>query len=318
MANLHHNAQGDTIPGHLWAVASDIRPLLSVPGVLELWRKRVADWLRHQRAGVVEEQSSHLMPLPLEVSRPTGFRAAEYIPLPLDLTLIEKYAVLGAVHDFALGNRAQVERIEPHDSSNDWIPFLVLKATIYNDVEKIPAVDAQRLLAFLEEVKADLKVTQPAPAALDGGAFQPGVDNRDAKAQPVDGLRADSGDGLPGKSTDAPPVAKKPKRSTNRGEGREKLIAALTKHHDYATGSCLNLEPIGNNELADEVKVSGSTASAFFKEQFGGHDKYVVTCRDSGRLADALKALRGEFTPKELRLALDEEANDLRRQLEDE
>src|SRR5262249_18814112 len=44
------------------------------------------------------------------------------------------------------------------------------------------------------------------------------------------------------------PGGRTPKRSTERGEGRAKLIAALTKHHQYADGGCLNLEPIGNNE----------------------------------------------------------------------
>ena len=35
---------------------------------------------------------------------------------------------------------------------------------------------------------------------------------------------------------------KKPKRSTKRGEGQAKLIAALTKHHQYADGECLTLQ----------------------------------------------------------------------------
>src|SRR5262249_14849373 len=43
---------------------------------------------------------------------------------------------------------------------------------------------------------------------------------------------------------------KRAKRSTEPGEAREKLIAALTKHHKYAEASCLNQEPIGNNQLA--------------------------------------------------------------------
>jgi len=92
----------------------------------------------------------------------------------------------------------------------------------------------------------------------------------------------------------------KPKRSTDRGEGRAKLIAALTKHHDYANSGCLNREPIGNNELARLANVSPSTASTFFQEQFGGHGKYRAKCQDAGTLVDALKALRGEFTPAEL------------------
>jgi hypothetical protein len=95
-------------------------------------------------------------------------------------------------------------------------------------------------------------------------------------------------------------VAKKPKRSTERDEGRAKLIAALTKHHQYSDGGCLNLEPIGNNELAGVACVSNSTASRFFEKKFEGHTKYKALCRDAGRLAVALKLLNGEFSPHNL------------------
>jgi hypothetical protein len=94
--------------------------------------------------------------------------------------------------------------------------------------------------------------------------------------------------------------AKKSKRSTERGEGRTKLIGALTKHHKYADGSCLNLEPIGNNDLAKAADVSPSTASAFFNNEFRGHTKYKALCRDAGRLAAALKLLNNEFSPHNL------------------
>ncbi|MCC7476717.1 MAG: hypothetical protein IT425_15110 [Pirellulales bacterium] len=93
------------------------------------------------------------------------------------------------------------------------------------------------------------------------------------------------------------PAPTKAKRSTERGEGRAKLIAALTKHHKYADGGCLNLEPIGNNELARLVGVDQATASAFFKQQFKGHGKYKAACADAARLAVALKLLNGEFAP---------------------
>lgn len=101
----------------------------------------------------------------------------------------------------------------------------------------------------------------------------------------------------------ARPVKKK--QSTAKGDAREKIIGALNKHHKYAEGSCLNLEPIGNNELARLAVVSESTASAFFKNEFnrgerGGFAKYRVICRDAGRLADSLKALNGEFSPHDL------------------
>jgi len=92
----------------------------------------------------------------------------------------------------------------------------------------------------------------------------------------------------------------KSKRSTERGEGRLKLIAALTKHHQYADGGCLNLEPVGCNELAKAAGVSPSTASAFFNDKFQGHTKYKALCRDAGKLTAALKLLNDEFAPYHL------------------
>jgi|GEM_PF-2688788 len=96
------------------------------------------------------------------------------------------------------------------------------------------------------------------------------------------------------------PTGKSPKRSTQRGEGRDKLIAALTKHHEYADGGCLNLEPIGNNELARQARVSTSTAWAFFDDAFNGHSNYKTACKDPPSLVAALKLLNGEFAPHHL------------------
>lgn len=92
----------------------------------------------------------------------------------------------------------------------------------------------------------------------------------------------------------------KKKRSTERGEGRAKLIAALTRHHQYADGGCLNLNPIGNNELAEAADVSTATASDFFKDKFQGFTKYKALCRDAGGLVAALKLLNNEFAPHDL------------------
>jgi hypothetical protein len=98
----------------------------------------------------------------------------------------------------------------------------------------------------------------------------------------------------------APAVATDPipKRSTERGEGRLKLIAALTKHHQYADGGCLNLEPIGNNELARLAEVGTATATRFFGTWFDGHSRYCGICRrNTSKLVDTIKAMRGEFVP---------------------
>lgn len=99
-------------------------------------------------------------------------------------------------------------------------------------------------------------------------------------------------------AADAPGSSKgRRKRSTAKGEGQSKLIAALTKHHEYANGGCLNAAPIGNNELAKLAGVSASTASAFFERQFKGHVKYRTMCADKTSLVSALKMLNQEFAP---------------------
>ncbi len=93
----------------------------------------------------------------------------------------------------------------------------------------------------------------------------------------------------------------KAKRSTNPGEARLKLIAALTKHHQYADGGCLNMEPIGVNELQRMAQIgSSSTSSKFFEKEFHGHAKYRAACRDATKLVYSLKLLNGEFSPYEL------------------
>ncbi|MFO0795919.1 MAG: hypothetical protein U0804_00425 [Gemmataceae bacterium] len=90
------------------------------------------------------------------------------------------------------------------------------------------------------------------------------------------------------------------KKSTERGEARLKLIAALTKHHRYAEDGTLNQEPINNNALAHAAGVSRSTASAFFEKQFEGHAKYRAICRKVHELTASLKLLNNEFAPHHL------------------
>jgi hypothetical protein len=90
----------------------------------------------------------------------------------------------------------------------------------------------------------------------------------------------------------------KPKKSTQPGEAHAKLVAALTMHHRYADGGALNLDPIGNNELARLAGVDPSTASKFFTDQFEGLARYKRLCLKAAELAYALKLLNGEVAPK--------------------
>jgi hypothetical protein len=102
-----------------------------------------------------------------------------------------------------------------------------------------------------------------------------------------------------GEAAGATASRRKAKRSTERGEARAQIIAALSKHHKYSDDGVLNQEPIANNELARKAEVSRSTASEFFRSQFGGHAKYRRCCRgDNTRLVIALKLLNDEFSPQ--------------------
>jgi hypothetical protein len=122
-------------------------------------------------------------------------------------------------------------------------------------------------------------------------------------ADPRDQSEARQGEvvGEPETSNLALPT-KKAKRSTEQGEGRDKIIPALAKHHQYENGSCLNHEPIVGNELARIAKVGKGTVNRFFNRAFndgekGGYAKYKRACRDQGKLVTSLKLLLGEVTP---------------------
>jgi hypothetical protein len=96
------------------------------------------------------------------------------------------------------------------------------------------------------------------------------------------------------------PADKKRKRSAVPGEARTKLVAALTTHHRYADGGCLNQKPIGNNELADLAEVAKSTVSKFFSDVFGGYVAYRARCADLHMLRFDLRLLNGELNPKDV------------------
>jgi hypothetical protein len=95
----------------------------------------------------------------------------------------------------------------------------------------------------------------------------------------------------------ATPVASagKRKKSTTRGDGKTKLLVALALHHKYSPSGCLNLEPIGCNEIANLIVVSGSTASLFFARNFGDCLGYTAICRDAKKLFEILKSLYDEY-----------------------
>lgn len=95
-------------------------------------------------------------------------------------------------------------------------------------------------------------------------------------------------------------VKPRSKRSTQPGEARAKIIAALTKHHRYDDGGALNLEPIGNNKLAELAEVDKSTVSDFIADAFESRNGYLSACRSASQLAVSLRILNGELSPRDL------------------
>jgi hypothetical protein len=96
----------------------------------------------------------------------------------------------------------------------------------------------------------------------------------------------------------------KQKRGTAPGEGEAKLKAALTLHHQYANGSCLNCEAVSASKLARLARVSKSTSWAFICKQFGNMSSYKRRCEKPSELAMSLKMINGELTPAILDISL--------------
>jgi hypothetical protein len=204
--------------------------------------------------------------VPPELSDANMLRANLPLPLPEgeQLSLASCYTVLAAIHDATLKG---VEYINPWKAAKETMPpaFGAWYYGLPNKARELPASDAASLLVILERVEEHLQ-------------------NRVA----VKG------------ATETAANPKLPKRSTRRGDANAKIVSALTKHHQYADGGCLNPEPIGSNELARLAEVAKRSTSKFFKDKFKGYDKYRVVCRDTGRLADSLKTLNGDFSPHDL------------------
>ena len=88
---------------------------------------------------------------------------------------------------------------------------------------------------------------------------------------------------------------RRPKRSTQKGEARDKIISAFSLHHNYGFEGEIITHPIGSNELARNANVGTSTTSRFFEDIFGGYPGYRRICyRDPHKLQQTLERLNGE------------------------
>jgi hypothetical protein len=172
-------------------------------------------------------------------------------------------------------------------------------------IELLPSLDVWLKAGYIEDVRVDIELStdggnKPLPYSLARLNLSPGRHRligirRGVLDAPVDDPRIrHAAEHVPASGRLCP----RKRRTTWCGGAQEKLIAALTKHHRYADGGCLNLEPIGNNELARLAGVGAATALRFFNKWFKGYAKYRSICmRDVSKLIDTIKAMRGEFVP---------------------
>ena len=82
----------------------------------------------------------------------------------------------------------------------------------------------------------------------------------------------------------------KPKRAARAGKGdqTEKIVAWLTKHHEYEAGRVHNYNPAESRDIAVGARVPPNTVSNFLGKAFPGgerpRDGYLRACRDESTL----------------------------------
>lgn len=167
MGGNYRNAQGEQFPEGLMKVADRVLQLVEVASILKKWRSRVGDWAKTQPPRTKN-----------------GRWAQDLVPVPLQLTLLEKYALLAAVYDHALGLTAELERIEPDSAGPVWAAYSLLKVTLAEHCDRINVTDFDRMLRWVDHVKEDLKPLLAPEKAKPGGKGGP---------KPLSNIAADKG-----------------------------------------------------------------------------------------------------------------------------
>ena len=110
-------------------------------------------------------------------------------------------------------------------------------------------------------------------------------------------------------------AGKKSRKITERSP-REILLGALREWHKFETSN-FNYEPISMKALVSYIKTFAPEAKAcsrtnlyrMFDEVFKGRERYKVFCHNK-TILEELKSLSGEYSPHQLRLKLEEAAQE--------
>ena len=187
---------------------------------------------------------------------------------------------------------------------------------------RLPGEPVEPLISFGSEECHDVfricpaSVARATSYALEAlGRMVHAVDEAASASQSLDAVSGGAGDtakpseagGGGEESVSNTAAAEKPKNRTARGGAETKLIGALTKHHQYAEGGCMNWDPIGSNILAEKAEVGQGSANRFFNKWFGsakkakdGYQNYRIACNDKGKLIAILKTMNGDMRPGEV------------------
>lgn len=115
-------------------------------------------------------------------------------------------------------------------------------------------------------------------------------------------------DGLPGEPEAKPPAESAPAgptqlhAPTRKGAQSLRLVAFLTKHHEYEAGHADNYTPAESRDIASGAKVRPSTVSDFLKREFpctdSPRDGYIAACRNQAKLLLWLMVKHGDQLPE--------------------
>jgi hypothetical protein len=88
------------------------------------------------------------------------------------------------------------------------------------------------------------------------------------------------------------------RKSSQKGDAKQSIIAVLSEHHRYDSSDCLNQEPITITLLANRTGLAKSTVSDFFKKHYPKqrYKGYTYHCKSISGLDAFLRLINGDVS----------------------
>lgn len=109
--------------------------------------------------------------------------------------------------------------------------------------------------------------------------------------------------------SEALPVKPTRAAKADKGDATAKIVAWLTKHHEYESGRVQNYNPAESREISEGSAVKRNTVSDFLKREFPGGERprrgYVQACRNEWGLLHWFQRKHDDPMPQPNRKTLD-------------